>query len=155
MKTIPLTQGLFALVDDEDFEYLNQWKWYAARQWNTYYAFRQDYSSGKPKTIRMHREVMGEDPRNIDHRDGDGLNNQKCNLRYCTHSQNHQNRKHHRNTSSIYKGVSLTYNKWRAQIMNQGKVAYIGLFYTEEEAALAYDTKAKELFGEFARPNFS
>jgi hypothetical protein len=158
MKKIPLTQGLYALVDDEDFEYLNQWKWYAAKQGNDFYAFRQEYfpSLKKQKTVRMHREVMSDDERDLDHIDGNGLNNQKINLRFCSHRQNHQNRKHHKNTSSPYKGVSWHYSgKWKSQIMVNGKVVHIGLFTSGEEAALAYDKAAKESFGEFARLNFS
>jgi len=154
MKKIPLTQGMCALADDEDYEYLNQWKWYAAKQHNGYYAFRSDYSTGKVKTIRMHKEILTEE-KDIDHKDGNGLNNQKYNIRYCTHPQNHQNRKHHKNCSSIYKGVSLCFSKWRAQIMFDGKVKHLGLFSEEKEAALAYDKKAMEVFGVFARVNFS
>ena len=103
MKEIPLSQGKVALVDDEDYKYLNQWKWYAAKQGNDFYAFRNDYTVSPPKTVRMHREVLVEDPRDIDHIDGNGLNNQKVNLRYCTHSQNHQNRNHLIPTSCHWK----------------------------------------------------
>lgn len=145
-KCIPLTQGKAALVDDEDFDKLNQYKW----------CFDGQYAQRKVgnKTIRMHRVIL--DSPQVDHIDGDGLNNQRSNLRVCTHTQNQMNRAKHKIMSSKYKGVSWNKptEKWRARIeTNQGSL-YLGLFEVEEEAARAYDEAAKENFGEFARLNF-
>jgi len=137
MKEIKLTQGKVALVDDEDFEYLNQYKWYASQG----YAKRRG-------NIMIHQQLGFYEG---DHLDGNGLNNQKYNLRFCTSAQNNMNRQKRNNCKSKYKGVSRQKHgiKWIAYI--NGK--YIGSYDIEEQAALAYNHKAKELFGEFARLN--
>lgn len=155
MKEIYLTQGKVALVDDEDFEYLNQWKWCAAKGGNAFYAIRME--PGNPRTlILMHQQIL-DFPEEVDHKDGDGLNNQRLNLRACTRSQNHMNRRPKPGCSSRFKGVSFNekcrIHPWRAMIMVNYKRTYIGFYTTEEEAALAYNQKALELFGEFARLN--
>ncbi len=154
MKRISLTQGKFALVDDEDFERINQYKWYAGKNKRTYYAGRHFCSR---TTIRMHRVIMNA-PKGmeVDHRDGNGLNNCKGNLRFCTQSQNQQNQQALQGGTSLYKGVSshTKDKKWRACITLNSKTYYLGNFYNEIKAALAYDEKAKELFGEFAYLNF-
>ena len=158
MKEIPLTQGKVALVDDDDFEWLSQFKWYAVKFGRTFYAVRQaPRVNGKQRTIWMHREVLGlkpGDPR-VDHRDGDGLNNQRMNLREATHRQNMMNSRG-RSGSSRFKGVDWDKRakKWRARISVNGKKKHLGYFIDEEEAARAYDEKAKKIFGEFARVNF-
>ena len=98
-KYIPLTQGLFSIVDDEDYEYLSQWKWYANRNYYTYYAMRHTTNkTGKNTTICIHTQLLGKkDNLYVDHIDGDGLNNQRSNIRHVTPSQNNENR--HRHTS--------------------------------------------------------
>jgi len=159
MKQIPLSQGLFALVDDEDFEYLNQFKWHARKSRDTFYASRNlRISKNNRKTIQMHRVVLETtNPKiQIDHKDGNGLNNQKNNLRLATSTQNTRNSKPNKNTSSKYKGVSYRKDakKWRSIINFNKKVIRLGCFTDEIEAAKAYDEKAKELFGEFAWLNF-
>lgn len=158
---------LVALVDDEDYEYLNQFKWHAVKIHNVYYAKRAIRINGKTKMIRMHREIMkAEKGEIIDHKDMNGLNNQKSsNLRKATHGQNNANRKSKPGSTSKYLGVSYckiyqikkgkryTYWKWIAQISINNKNKRIGRFNTEIEAALAYNKKAIEIHGEFANLN--
>ena len=112
MKEIKLTQGKVALVDDEDFDFLNQWKWCAHKDGNNFYAVRVDYSNGRAnkKFLSMHRVLLGlTDPKIFpDHKDGDGLNNQRYNLRIATPSQNVINSKTSgKDKTSIYRGVSF------------------------------------------------
>lgn len=104
----------------------------------------------------MHRLIMeAKQQQKVDHINGDGLDNRKENLRFATTSENAMNKCSTKNKSSSYKGVSWykRYKKWQAQIKFKGKSIYIGIFDTEIEAAKAYDNKAKELFGEFAKLN--
>lgn len=158
MKLIPLTQGKFAQVDDEDYEWLNQFKWhiYESKK-NKFYAARNVWLNGKNKQISLHRFIMNS-PVNfqIDHRDGDGLNNQKSNLRICNSQQNSMNRGSRIGASSKYKGVYFDAysNKWRAEIKLNGVYIYRKIFDSEIEAAKQYDIWANELFGEFAGLNF-
>lgn len=156
MKKIPLTQGKFAIVDDKDYEMLSQHKWYAHKGGRTYYAYGHTRDGTKLHTVIMHRAILR--PRQglqIDHCDGNGLNNQRDNLRPCTQSQNQHNRKA-QGGSSKYKGVYLQKppNKWQSRITVDGKMIYLGLFTDEADAARAYDAKAKAFFGEFACLNF-
>jgi hypothetical protein len=153
MKKIKLSQGKVTLVDYEDYEYLNQWKWYTQKVKNTFYAIRTDRTTGKAKTIRIHQVIM-KTPigMEVDHKDGNGLNNQKYNLRNCTKHQNSMNKKLYENTSSKYKGVSYypRYQKWVAYITLNRKRIFLGYFSKETEAFDCRRSKAKELFGEFA-----
>lgn len=147
------------LIDDEDFEYLNQFTWCAHKHRNTHYARRIDYSSGIGVSLRMHRVVLGVSDKSItvDHRDNNGLNNQKNNLRVATNSQNQANRPKRKHSVALYKGITPSQSKkggWRAQIKKEGKVIALGYFDTQEQAAIAYDKAAKELHGEFANLNF-
>jgi len=153
MREINLTQEKVALVDDEDYQYLNSFKWYAMESRKTFYAVRRIRVNGKQNTVWMHGEILN--GKGIDHIDHDGLNNQKSNLRFCTPSQNLMNTRKRENTSSVYKGVYFykQSNKWRAQIMINGKYARLGCFASEVDAARAYNTKAIELFCEFANLN--
>jgi len=158
MKKIPLTQGQFALVDDGDYAYLMQWKWYAHWDTNTFYAVRKSPKTGpgdSRQLIRMHREILKAGKgQMVDHMDGNGLDNRRQNIRFCSHSQNNYNYANYPH-SSKYKGVSwkTARGKWYAGIRHEGKHIFIGLYVNEDEAGRAYDKKAKELFGEFARLN--
>jgi hypothetical protein len=164
MKKIKLTQGMFALVDDEDFDYLNQWKWYANKGHSTFYAQRQvsiNINKQRQTAEIMHRLIMNAPAYAIiDHINHNGLDNQKNNLRICNKSENQRNSLCSRGGTSKYKGVffhkqfSLRgWKAWEAGIRYNKKRLCLGSFYTEIEAALAYNKKAKELFGEFAYLN--
>jgi len=158
MKRIPLTQGKFAIVDDEDFNRINLHKWYAHKTHLTYYAVRGQKINGKCISIFMHREILGVLPGfEVDHHNGNGLYNRRKNLRICTRADNqHNQRSRQCVATSKFKGVywNKQDHKWIAQIRLNGKHKYPGRFDNEIEAAKAYDQKAKELFGEFARTNF-
>ena len=159
MKEIELTRGMVALVDDEDFEYLNQWKWMAWKVRSYFYAARRlpGKRNDSRKLILMHRQIINP-PVNfeVDHHDRNTLNNQRNNLRIATRSQNSANRKSC--GTSKFLGVCIIKNRGysyiRAGIKIDGKNFHIGTFKTEEEAALAYDKKAIETHGEFANLNF-
>jgi len=147
MKKIPITQGKFALVDDEDFDNLNQWQWH----FTTGYAARRAWPSNK--IVLMHRELMqtpkGKD---TDHINRNGLDNRKCNLRICTRSENNLNKDKQKSNTSGYKGVYWRGDQklWLARV----GLVYAGKHKNKIDAAKAYDSKAKELFGEFAKLNF-
>lgn len=148
MKEIKLANNRgITLVDDEDYDWLNQYKWQLT---DTGYA----KMALKSKTKRMHRFIMKE-PEDllIDHIDGNKLNNQKSNLRVVNKSQNAMNSKNQINTASKFKGVSKWRNKWFAKIQLNKKQYYLGIFEDEIEAAKAYNKTAKELFGEYAKLN--
>ena len=154
MKEVKLTQGQVAQVSDHRFDELNQYKWYARYdpKMKSFYAMRNVTSFGKQKTVLMHRLIAGApDGMPVDHIDHQTLNNQDENLRVCTPSQNSRNQRRN-NNSSGYKGVDFykQNGKWRARILGVD----LGYFHSAEEAARAYDKKAKELFGKFANLNF-
>lgn len=158
MKEIKLPKDKIALIDDEDFEYLSQFKWYAHAHRRTFYARANVcISKGKRKSIKMHRIVMGlSDPRiKLDHVDHNGLNNQKCNLRTCTTQENSMNKLSALDSSSIYKGVTWHkfQKKWSARITKDGKCEHLGYFQDEADAAAAYNSRAVALFGEFVNLN--
>lgn len=160
MKKIKLTQGKFALVDDDIFEYLNQWKWYYSKGYacrTQRYGLRKE---NKHLTIAMHRIIMNVvEGKVIDHINRDTLDNRKENLRIGSQQQNTFNSRKSLNNTSGYKGVfemksGYKRNKpWMAQIMFNRKSIFIGYFLNKKQAALAYNQKAKELFGEFSRLN--
>ena len=142
-----------ALVDDEDFEALNEIKWSIMKCPRSLYAVKIIRVNGRTATIRMHQLVLN--GKGIDHIDGNGLNNQKYNLRFCTNSENQMNVRKQKNTSSIYKGVCFhkITGKWMAHIRINGKRIHLGLFISEVDAAKAYNAKAIELFCGFAHLN--
>jgi len=159
VKEIHLTKNKVALVDDEDFERLNQFKWYVINDGSrkNFYAARCD--SKTMKQLLMHHEVIGKPDKHlmIDHKSGNSLDNQKSNLRICSCSQNAMNMKTGLKGNK-FKGTSLRKDSkkpcWTAQIKINYKRIYLGRFKTEELAARAYDVAAKKYFGEFARLNF-
>lgn len=151
---IPLTQGKVAQIDDEDWPLLAPYKWYAARDRGTWYAHAGPLDGDRSKAkIKMHHLILG--TRWADHRDGDGLNNRRSNLRLCTNAQNQQNTGA-RSGSSGFKGVSWNSRKglWLVQFRWDGRYHYVGYFRDEIAAARAYDAAIFRLAGEFARLNF-
>ena len=157
MKRIALTQGKFAIVDDEDYEWLNQREWCEVRDHRTFYAMRTDRTSGKKINIRMHRAIM--EPLSmfeIDHINGNGLDNRKVNMRICTSLENHFNRRRRLDSKNKYKSIywHKLKRKWQATISVNRKKHHLGYFEKEAEAAKAYDKAAREYFGEFANMNF-
>lgn len=160
MKRIPLTQGQFALVDDEDFDRINSHKWCAAldRTTNSYYAARNSPrdADGKQHRILMHREIMNaKHGEQVDHINHDTLDQRRSNLRLCSNSQNHANQRMPSTNKSGFKGVSLDKptGKWKAQVRANGEKKYIGLYVTAIEAAIAYDDAALKYQGEYAYTN--
>lgn len=177
MKLIPLTRGLFAKVDDEDYEYLSQFNWHANLNNGGFYAVRTiRLESGKRTRLAMHRHLLNLTDKNyqVDHKDRDTLNNQKYNLRKCTVRENNKNRNSSKGSTSKYLGVHLkeckkTYMTKRGMVTNikmryvtkiqtTEKELYLGSFEHsiegEIEAAKAYDKAAKIHHGEFANLNF-
>lgn len=150
MKTIELSQGLRAIVDDQDFELVSRIKWHAHKTKGKVYA--RGRVNGK--RVYMHQIISGDGIREVDHRDGDGLNNSRGNLRPSSHSQNLSSMKIKRSNTSGYKGVSKTESgKWRACIAVNYKQISLGRYETAEEAARAYNIAAVMHFGEFALLN--
>lgn len=165
MKLLKLTRGYFAQVDDELFDELSKYSWQIKPGGDNFYATRSEYIGVNPITKKrkiknyiLHRQVMGvTDPKIfIDHRDRNGLNCVRSNLRQCTPAENTRNGKSRKNSTSPYLGVywDRSHKKWTAEIREFGKSKKIGRFTNEIEAAKAYDKKAVEVFGEFANPNF-
>jgi len=154
MKQLPLSRGLYTLVDDADYDFLSMWKWSAKQYRNNCYAVRRDKSN---KIIKMHRELLSLTNPKIegDHINGNGLDNQRKNLRTCSHQQNICNQRKSSANSSGYKGVSYRKDigKWDAYIKVNQKRIWLGCFKIKEDAARAYDDAARIYFGEFARPN--
>lgn len=168
MKIIELTQGYEALVDDYVYALLGQYLWYAlpytSKGSTVVYAYRVvPYNVGhrKQRRVRMHREILGidspgfKDRRIIDHIDGNGLNNQRDNLRIVSHSINNQNVRSKKLSDSGYRGVyGRGWDAWKAEISIKGKSIYLGYFKDPILAAQAYDKKAIELHGKHATTNF-
>jgi len=157
MKKVKLTKGKCALVDDEDFEYLNQFKWHVNKSGERYYAART------LKKIKMHRIVMNTPiDMETDHINHNTLDNQKHNLRNVTKFENQRNRKcSNKNSTSKYLGVSLlksfngykTYFYWQSQIRISGINKHLGLFKSEENAAIAYNIFAEKYYGQYSNLN--
>lgn len=157
MKRLSLTQGKFALVDDADFESVCEFKWCAHRTGNRWYAVRGINSRGGKGSIQRLHSFLMPGISEIDHKDGNGLNNQRENLRPVTRSQNSQAfRRKIVGASSKFRGVywSTSRQKWVAQIHKSNTHLHLGYFELEIDAARAYDAAAIKLFGEFASPNF-
>jgi hypothetical protein len=157
-RIIPLTKQQFALVDTEDYERLNAFNWHALwnRHTRSFYACRDDWSSGKRRYVYMHREIMdAQEASQIDHRSRATLDNRKENLRKCTQTLNNANQRRRRNNTSGFRGVcwQKDIGRWRAEIHFNGRKISLGCFGDAESAARAYNVAAKRYFGEFATLN--
>lgn len=149
---VPLTRGLFAVVDAKDASVVEGSNWYAlvTRTGHTY-AVRATYCGGKQRVLLMHREILGAAPgMDVDHRDGDGLNNRRQNLRECTHRQNMANTLVTRRNKLGLKGVYAAKGKFSACIEVDRQTRHLGTYATKEEAAAAYAGAARALHGSFA-----
>lgn len=149
MKSIPLTKDKYALVDDDDYSELVKYRWHAKSSKGNFYAATRIRS----EIVFMHNLLLEERVGlEVDHKDQDGLNNRRGNLRYATRSQNRANVSRRSDNRSGYKGVCYYKhtNKWRAYIQKDRKWKQLGFYLTKEEAARAYNKAATELFGEFA-----
>lgn len=157
MKEIKLTKGFTAKVDDEDFDFLNRFKWAASKCGKDHYAVTSYYHQSKKYKIYMHRLILLAFDKIVivDHQDRDTFNNQKSNLRMCSKMQNQWNNRLRDGASSKYRGVSFHAQSrgYVAQIANKGENIYIGYYRNEIEAAKAYNDAAIRLRGEFANPN--
>jgi len=156
MREIPLTQAQVALIDDDDYGLVSGHTWYA--HWDskakTFYAVTHVRGDTRSRStlLRMHTLIMGK--KGVDHRDHNGLNNQRSNLRVATSAQNNANQRRRSDNSTGYKGVSLDRGRYRAYINLDGQFIHLGTYDDSRQAARAYDKAARELFGEFAYPNF-
>lgn len=146
---VPLTQGKVAVIDDVDADIIAPYKWWAVKSRSA----DRWYAATKIGGRRIWMHALLTTYPMTDHRDCDGLNNRRGNLRSCTNAQNCQNRRKGSRASSQFKGVywNRATETWRACVRKSKKLHYLGTFYTEEAAAEAYRAKATELFGEFAR----
>jgi len=161
MKEIPLTQGFVTLVDNEDYGRLMQYKWHVMKNFNMYYATREVHVNGVRTSLQMHRNILNlslGDGKLVDHKDRNGLNNQKENLRITTASLNMHNRKINCNNTSGYRGVhsmkSHGNQYWNAAIKGQPNRENCGCFKDPIMAAKAYDRAAIRHFGDAALLNF-
>ena len=152
MKTIQLTKGKIALVDDDDFELVSRWKWRPGGRGGC-----RAVTGKSPNLIHMSHVILGVPSEIlIDHANRDPMDNRRENLRVCTVTQNLHNRDLQANSTSGYKGVTRDpqrKGKWVARISVNGKRKWLGRFDFPEDAARAYDVAACELYGEFARTN--
>lgn len=163
MKLIPLTKGMFAKVDDADFEELSKHKWQVRKRsrGEGFYAQRHFPRDGKPQQscIQMHQQILGtyKTGLHIDHENADGLDNQRHNIRIADKRQNAHNARKRPRGSSRYKGVDFhkMNSNWRARLFANGKQINIGSFSSEEDAAQAYNNMAFLHFGEFSKLNQS
>ena len=153
MKIIELTQGRSTVVDDEDYEFLSQWKWQVTTKG---YVYRMFKVNGKNKAIPLHRLLL-KPPKHlqVDHINGDKLDNRKENLRAVNQFQNMANRPKLGQSSSIYLGVSKVGDKWAAFVEHNRRTVHLGLFKLQRHAAMARDLWAKDIYGEqYYQPNF-
>lgn len=156
MKKIKLTQGKFALVDNEDFEVLSNYSWVYSPDKKTGYAHTTVRLDGKRTTVKMHRMIMSaKKGLQIDHINHNGLDNRRSNLRECTQSQNQANMNVRSTSSSGIKGVHQRKDngRWRAHAFRNGRRVWLGHFNTAKEAAMAYNNYVLKFDGEFARLN--
>lgn len=155
MRQIPVGSDHFALVDDEDYDDLVRFRWHLLKTHSrSVYAMRDQQTNGQRIHELMHRRIMKVD---VDHQNGNGLDNRRSNLRPATNSQNNANKSKQRGVyTSTFKGVYWyrRTGRWVARIEVRGKQIWLGYHASEEEAAMAYDRAAIHYFGEFAYTNF-
>ena len=150
MKHIELTQGKVAIVDDDDYDILNQSPWYYCRG----YAKRSIDINNKQTTICMHRIILNTpDGMETDHINCNKLDNRKVNLRVCTHAENQCNKRKYKNNTSGHKGVVIRGRKFVSQIKHNNKLIHLGTHSTLEQAARVYNKAALKHYGEFASLN--
>lgn len=156
---VPLTQGKVATIDAADADLVLRYRWYAVKQHRCWYA----YTNAEDGTsLSMHRLLMGRPPGDVDHRDNDGLNNRRSNLRVASRRGLNIANARFEHAASGFRGVKFhpdtpdrrRSKPWQARIKVFGRDISCGYYATAEEAAAAYDRAAEEHFGEFARPNF-
>jgi hypothetical protein len=155
-KTIELTQGYTATVDDDDYKALSYFKWYALRGAKGVYAARRNVRGQNPRIILMHRFLLDAPTGlEVDHIDNDTLNNTRSNLRLATKSQNGASTRRFDSEGNVKdsRGVGFYRGKWTASIKVNGRSIYLGRFSSEEEAKKTYDEAALKHFGAFARLN--
>lgn len=151
---VPLTKGYEAVIDAADVPLVAGWNWYAHVTPWTVYAARGNHSGGMPRTVYMHGAIVGAvEGFTPDHRDTDGLNNRRYNLRLATRAQQQRNQKKPRNNTSGLKGVTWhkQRGKWMSQIEASGKRYYLGVFETKEAAHAAYCIASATIHGGFGR----
>ena len=150
MKFIPLTQGKVAFVDDADYPMVSKYRWHVNRVGNRWYAMRNVYDNGSRTKLRMHNVILQVSARKeVDHKNHDGLDNRRVNLRAASRSDNNANGRQKIGRSG-YRGVWPSGRRWAAHIQRDGKRHYLGMFKTAEEAALTWNEAARWIHGEFA-----
>jgi hypothetical protein len=156
IEIIRLSKDYFTIIDSEDLPRVSKYKWHTTTV-NKYNKPRAVCSFKGRKTLKLSRLIMNApDNMVVDHINGNPLDNRKCNLRICSQRENMLNRNLNRNNKSGYKGVSWSKrdNKWLSELQTNNKSYYLGIYKDKIEAAKAYDKKAIEFFGEYAKTNF-
>lgn len=155
MRVIILTRGQHTVVDDDVYEWASKFKWHGTKRDNRYYAVRwaRD-SSGRRKRLSLHQEILPLGAgKEVDHFDGDSLNNLRENLRESSRAENARNSPCHRDNASGVKGVSVRFGKFQARIFANGRHIHLGYFLSKIDAAQAYNAAAIKSHGAFARLN--